>query len=241
MPSPRSSRADALVSARTPNEPAPQSPRPGIARRADPPVTWMSVAGPACASRNRPAPERNPKAERARATAQSRRPPGRRAEGRRRSGRCGHHRRLRPHNDQADGAVRLRCLTQRRLDARCVCHVGSTGSAPNSRTAWRVASDRPAAATCQPSRSNASTTARPRLRAPNTRALFGCPVPAESLMPAFCLSQCPTRADAASFSASATPTSLVSSGTAHRSGRWQRRTPCSGGVAARRRSPGCLS
>ena len=46
MPSVRSSWAAAWVSALVAAAPAAQSPRPGIALRADPPVTWMRVPPP---------------------------------------------------------------------------------------------------------------------------------------------------------------------------------------------------
>src|SRR5207244_13412822 len=46
-------RAAAGVSARTPNAPAAHRPRPGMARREDPPVIWITVARPPCAFRNR--------------------------------------------------------------------------------------------------------------------------------------------------------------------------------------------
>ena len=51
MPCGRSSSAAACVIARTPNAPAAHSPRPGIARRAEPPVTWISVAVASCSTR----------------------------------------------------------------------------------------------------------------------------------------------------------------------------------------------
>ncbi len=53
----RSSRARAWVSARAPNWAAAQGPRPGIARRADPPETWISVPAPR-RSRAAPPPRR---------------------------------------------------------------------------------------------------------------------------------------------------------------------------------------
>src|ERR1700727_708617 len=46
MPRGRSSSAAALVIALTPNDPAAHSPRPAIARRAEPPVTCTSAAAP---------------------------------------------------------------------------------------------------------------------------------------------------------------------------------------------------
>ena len=57
--------------ARTAKAPAAHSPRPGIARRAEPPVTWMSVAGRACSTAKRAAVERKVNAARPGAAAQS--------------------------------------------------------------------------------------------------------------------------------------------------------------------------
>src|SRR3954469_7524446 len=56
--------------ARTPNAPAAHRPRPGMARRDDPPVTWINVTGRPSAATAPPAPERNANAERAGATDQ---------------------------------------------------------------------------------------------------------------------------------------------------------------------------
>ena len=54
-----------IVSARTPKDPAAHRPRPAIARRAEPPVTWITLAGPPCARKNEPAVDRNVNAARA--------------------------------------------------------------------------------------------------------------------------------------------------------------------------------
>jgi hypothetical protein len=54
MPSPRSSCAAAWVSARVANAPAAQGPRPGMARRDEPPVTWMSAPPPDARSARAP-------------------------------------------------------------------------------------------------------------------------------------------------------------------------------------------
>ena len=70
MPCSRSSSAAALVIALTANEPAAQRPRPAMARLAEPPVTWTTVAGPPWPRRNPPLAERNVNAERAGAAAQ---------------------------------------------------------------------------------------------------------------------------------------------------------------------------
>src|SRR3984893_18962040 len=72
----RSSSAAALVIARTPNDPAAHRPRPGIARRVEPPVTCTRVAARPCAIANRPLADRNEKAARAGAAAHESKPSG---------------------------------------------------------------------------------------------------------------------------------------------------------------------
>src|SRR6266571_5326664 len=74
MPRGRNSSAAALVIARTPNAPADQRPRPGIARRAEPPVTCTRVAGRPCAITNRPLADKNENAARAGAAAHESKP-----------------------------------------------------------------------------------------------------------------------------------------------------------------------
>src|SRR5438270_3862107 len=76
MPRGRSSSAAALVIARTPNAPAAHRPRPGIARRAEPPVTCTSVDGRPCAIANRPLADKNENAARAGAAAHESKPSG---------------------------------------------------------------------------------------------------------------------------------------------------------------------
>ena len=70
MPRSRSSSAAACVSARTPNAPAAHRPRPGIARRDDPPVTCTIVPPRPASTRNRAVADRNVNAARGGATAQ---------------------------------------------------------------------------------------------------------------------------------------------------------------------------
>src|SRR5712691_482901 len=74
MPRGRSSSAAALVIARTPNAPAAHRPRPGNARRDDPPVTCTRVDGRPCATANRALADRNENAARAGAAAHESKP-----------------------------------------------------------------------------------------------------------------------------------------------------------------------
>src|SRR5579871_3245809 len=176
IPWSRNSSAAAFVIARTPNEPAAQSPRPAIARRAEPPVTWTSVAGSPWSSVNRPAADRNAKAERAGAAAQESKASGEASaigpppNGPDRSP---------PYADAAlttspigPCASAAACRAARTLPTSVTS--ASSGSAPARRTPSSVASERATPATRQPRSSSDSITARPRFRAPKTSADRGC-------------------------------------------------------------------
>src|SRR4051794_38664207 len=169
----RSSSAAACVSARTPKAPAAQSPRPLIARRDDPPVTWTTVAGPPWSVRKRADALRNANAPRTGMADQSSKPEGAAsASGPPPNG----PERLPPYGDAAfttRSRRPWRSATPCSAPATEPWSVTSTSSAsaPAARTRARVSADRAPPATAHPSARRRSMTAKPRLRAPRTRAV----------------------------------------------------------------------
>ena len=176
IPCSRNSSAAALEIARTPKEPAAHRPRPAIALREEPPVTWTTVAGRPCASSQRPLPDKNENAARAGAAAHASNPS--------RSasaitpppnGPC----RAPPYADAAFTTRSIGPLASAAAASADSTAAGSVTSpgiakAPAAVIPASVSSDRATAATAQPSSCSTSITARPRLRAPNTSALRPC-------------------------------------------------------------------
>src|SRR4051812_81383 len=174
-PRSRSSAAAAWVSARVANAPAAHSPRPGIARRDEPPVTWTSVPPPPSSSARAPV-DRNANACSATATVQPRTPsivasataPP-------------------PHGPpSAGGRLAVTAFTIRSSEpcSARVCAIARSSSAgseasaaiasaPRSRTADSVSSLRATAAPFHPCARKWSRMAPPRLRAPSVRIVPG--------------------------------------------------------------------